>query len=299
MKQFYVFLVLVVAASATSESDGLLTTALKFVKDCNEKSITLCIKVRREPLTKWRWLICIAQFVWNVTVNNRCWRDDSKKQPLWFNFHSINRYSSFTSLPLAGASPSVGRPNRRRLRHHWRHPTGANRWAYRSPLAERRTLVRRSGDTRTRSRLAFGGSRFTLPRIAHSPIQSAERLNQRRSAQFRRRWVRWWSHQPSAVNNYLLNFQPITVAHLVRTFIIAMIIFCLPFAPRARLRRFRKTPFINLSSFIFSRHSSQGKQEEQKILVASFVAVQVEGCRPLATRHRFPRSDLLQGLDHR
>lgn len=54
MKQFYVFLVLVVAASATSESDGLLTTALKFVKDCNEKSITLCIKVRREPLTKWR-----------------------------------------------------------------------------------------------------------------------------------------------------------------------------------------------------------------------------------------------------
>jgi hypothetical protein len=46
MKQFYVFLVLVAAASAASESDGLLTTALKFVKDCNDKSITLCIKVR-------------------------------------------------------------------------------------------------------------------------------------------------------------------------------------------------------------------------------------------------------------
>lgn len=47
MKQFCVLLVLVAAVSATSESDGLLTTALKFVKDCNDKSITLCIKVRR------------------------------------------------------------------------------------------------------------------------------------------------------------------------------------------------------------------------------------------------------------
>lgn len=51
MKQFYVFLLLVAAASATSESDGLITTALKFVKDCNEKSITLCIKVRNAVLT--------------------------------------------------------------------------------------------------------------------------------------------------------------------------------------------------------------------------------------------------------
>lgn len=46
MKQFYVLLVLVAAASAASESDSLLTTTLKFVKDCNDKSITLCIKVR-------------------------------------------------------------------------------------------------------------------------------------------------------------------------------------------------------------------------------------------------------------
>lgn len=46
MKQFYVFFVLAAAASATSDSDGLITTALKFVKDCNEKSLTLCIKVR-------------------------------------------------------------------------------------------------------------------------------------------------------------------------------------------------------------------------------------------------------------
>lgn len=45
MKQFYVFFVLVVAASATSESDGLITSTLKFVKDCNDKSLTLCIKV--------------------------------------------------------------------------------------------------------------------------------------------------------------------------------------------------------------------------------------------------------------
>lgn len=46
MKQFYVLLILVVAVSATSESDGLITTALKFVKDCDDKSLTLCIKVR-------------------------------------------------------------------------------------------------------------------------------------------------------------------------------------------------------------------------------------------------------------
>lgn len=45
MKQFYVFFVMVAAASATSESDGLITSTLKFVKDCNDKSLTLCIKV--------------------------------------------------------------------------------------------------------------------------------------------------------------------------------------------------------------------------------------------------------------
>lgn len=47
MKQFYVLFVLVVAASAASDSDGLITSTLKFVKDCNEKSLTLCIKVRQ------------------------------------------------------------------------------------------------------------------------------------------------------------------------------------------------------------------------------------------------------------
>jgi hypothetical protein len=46
MKQFCVLLVLVAAASAASDTDGLVTTALKFVKDCNDKSLTLCIKVR-------------------------------------------------------------------------------------------------------------------------------------------------------------------------------------------------------------------------------------------------------------
>lgn len=45
MKQFVVFLFFVVAASAASDSDSILTTTLKFVKDCNDKSITLCIKV--------------------------------------------------------------------------------------------------------------------------------------------------------------------------------------------------------------------------------------------------------------
>jgi hypothetical protein len=46
MKQFIVFLVFVAAATAASDSDSVLTTTLKFVKDCNDKSITLCIKVR-------------------------------------------------------------------------------------------------------------------------------------------------------------------------------------------------------------------------------------------------------------
>ena len=38
--------VLIVAASATSEGDGVITSALKFVKDCEADSLTLCIKVR-------------------------------------------------------------------------------------------------------------------------------------------------------------------------------------------------------------------------------------------------------------
>jgi hypothetical protein len=46
MKQFCVLLVLVAAASAASDTDGLVSTALRFVKDCNDKSLTLCIKVR-------------------------------------------------------------------------------------------------------------------------------------------------------------------------------------------------------------------------------------------------------------
>lgn len=62
MKQFYVFIVLIVAASAASDSDGLITTALKFVKDCNEKSMTLCIKV---SITKCRWSIWFG--CWSLT----------------------------------------------------------------------------------------------------------------------------------------------------------------------------------------------------------------------------------------
>lgn len=46
MKHFYLLVLLVGAATAASDADGLISGALKFVKDCNDKSITLCIKVR-------------------------------------------------------------------------------------------------------------------------------------------------------------------------------------------------------------------------------------------------------------
>ncbi|EDS30693.1 osiris 9 [Culex quinquefasciatus] len=47
MKQFVVlFAVLAVAAAAPSETDGLLSSALKFVKDCGDKSMVLCVKER-------------------------------------------------------------------------------------------------------------------------------------------------------------------------------------------------------------------------------------------------------------
>lgn len=36
----------VAASSSSSENDGLLTTALKFVKDCGDTSMVLCMKVR-------------------------------------------------------------------------------------------------------------------------------------------------------------------------------------------------------------------------------------------------------------
>ena len=51
MKQFVVlFAVLAVAAAAPSETDGLLSSALKFVKDCGDKSMVLCVKVRAARL---------------------------------------------------------------------------------------------------------------------------------------------------------------------------------------------------------------------------------------------------------
>lgn len=46
MKPFC-FLVLLISVAAAADTDGLITGALKFVKDCNDKSITLCIKVRK------------------------------------------------------------------------------------------------------------------------------------------------------------------------------------------------------------------------------------------------------------
>jgi hypothetical protein len=47
MKHFCLLVLFIGAATAASDTDGLITGALKFVKDCNDKSITLCIKVRR------------------------------------------------------------------------------------------------------------------------------------------------------------------------------------------------------------------------------------------------------------
>lgn len=58
MKHFYLLVLLVGAATAASDTDGLISGALKFVKDCNDKSITLCIKVRR-----------IRDFLLNFGVN--------------------------------------------------------------------------------------------------------------------------------------------------------------------------------------------------------------------------------------
>ncbi|CAO1426554.1 unnamed protein product [Diamesa hyperborea] len=47
MKQFCViFAMLALATAAPSESDSLLSTSLKFVKDCGDKSMVLCFKER-------------------------------------------------------------------------------------------------------------------------------------------------------------------------------------------------------------------------------------------------------------
>lgn len=48
MKIFCVFIAIFAVAAAASENDGLLTTALKFVKDCGDKSMVLCMKVRKK-----------------------------------------------------------------------------------------------------------------------------------------------------------------------------------------------------------------------------------------------------------
>jgi hypothetical protein len=46
MKHFCIILALVALTSAASETDGVLSTALKFVKDCGDKSMVLCLKER-------------------------------------------------------------------------------------------------------------------------------------------------------------------------------------------------------------------------------------------------------------
>lgn len=47
MKLLYVFIGLFALAAASDSDDGLLSSALTFVKECGEKSMVLCIKVRR------------------------------------------------------------------------------------------------------------------------------------------------------------------------------------------------------------------------------------------------------------
>lgn len=51
MKPFCLVVLLIgAAAAASNDADGLISTALKFVKDCNDKSITLCVKVRNSSV---------------------------------------------------------------------------------------------------------------------------------------------------------------------------------------------------------------------------------------------------------
>jgi hypothetical protein len=53
MKRFCVlFAILAVASAAPAESDGLVATALRFVKDCGDKSMVLCMKVSRSTNKK-------------------------------------------------------------------------------------------------------------------------------------------------------------------------------------------------------------------------------------------------------
>jgi len=40
------FALIASTAAATSEADSLLTSALKMVKDCGERSMVLCMKVK-------------------------------------------------------------------------------------------------------------------------------------------------------------------------------------------------------------------------------------------------------------
>ncbi|CAG9808806.1 unnamed protein product [Chironomus riparius] len=44
--KLFCFLILLIGAVAASHTHGLITGALKFAKDCNDKSITLCVKER-------------------------------------------------------------------------------------------------------------------------------------------------------------------------------------------------------------------------------------------------------------
>lgn len=74
MKHFYLLVLLVGAATAASDTDGLISGALKFVKDCNDKSITLCIKVRRIDDFKLNFCDNLWAFLWaKWKISKKMW----------------------------------------------------------------------------------------------------------------------------------------------------------------------------------------------------------------------------------
>jgi hypothetical protein len=72
MKHFCIILALVaLSRAAPSESDGILSTALKFVKDCGDKSMVLCLKVSKNSITEKKCKIDSEFKSQNCNVNNK------------------------------------------------------------------------------------------------------------------------------------------------------------------------------------------------------------------------------------
>lgn len=46
-------IITIATASLNTETDNLLSTALKFVRDCGDKSMLLCAKVSKFQIQKW------------------------------------------------------------------------------------------------------------------------------------------------------------------------------------------------------------------------------------------------------